>query len=192
VEAYQSRSLQSFSHAPHLIGNSDHVLRLLEVVEVQYADDVDQYAGHLKGLFAVVEGKGQGRTEDLPVLETSVERVLNGIRERASWSDCARGSPDFLEGETSFQISCVTALAVSLTEPEVHIGPTLMVVISALVCDFCGKISTPPLEILRGLARRLVLYARKSVTFARYRGDHFCSLRPGCMLALDVEAVCRV
>ncbi|KAF8842990.1 ARM repeat-containing protein [Paxillus ammoniavirescens] len=143
VEAYQSQSLQSFSHAPNPIGNSDHVLRLLEVVEVQYADDVDQYAGHLKGLFAVVEGKGQGRSEDLPVLETSVERVLNGIRER----------------ETSFQISCVTALAVSLTEPEVHIGPTLMVVISALVCDYCGKISTPPLEILRGLARRLAFYA---------------------------------
>ncbi|KIK97374.1 hypothetical protein PAXRUDRAFT_31834 [Paxillus rubicundulus Ve08.2h10] len=143
VEAYQSQSLQSFSHAPHLIDNSDRVLRLLEVVEVQYADDVDQYAGHLKALFAVVEGKEQGRTEDLPVLESSVERVLNGIRER----------------ETFFQISCVTALAVSLTEPEMHLGPTLMVVISALVCDYCGKISIPPVEMLRGLARRLAFYA---------------------------------
>ncbi|KAF9227270.1 ARM repeat-containing protein [Gyrodon lividus] len=143
VEAYHSKSLQNFSPALPLNGKSEYVLRLFEVIEMQYTDDVDQYAGHLKALFAVVEGKEQGRTEDLPVLESSVELILNGIRER----------------ETSYQISCVTALAVSLIEPDVHVGPTLMVVISALVCEFCGKISTSPLEMLRSLARRLAFYA---------------------------------
>lgn len=126
---------------------------------MEEANDVDQYARRLRDLFLVVEGGEYGPTEDLPVLDLSVERILNGIRESALHSLYDLGLPDILEGDTSSRISCVTALAVSLTEPEMRVGPTMMVVISALVSEYCGKISISPLEMLRGIATRLASYA---------------------------------
>lgn len=129
---------------------------------MQEADDVDQYARRLKDLFSVVEGEEHGPTENLPVLDLSVQQILNGIRESLYHSPYSLHLLDILEGETSSRISCVTALAVSLTEPEVRVGPTLMVLVSALVSEYCGKISISPLELLRGIATKLASYARES------------------------------
>ncbi|KIJ67872.1 hypothetical protein HYDPIDRAFT_185857 [Hydnomerulius pinastri MD-312] len=143
IERYYSQSVQSISPALPLNTKSEYILRLLEVVEMLNAGDAEQYARHIKDLFSVFEGEDQGRTEDLPVLESSVERILGRIQNL----------------EIPSRISCVTALAVSITEQEVRVGPTLMVIISAVVCEYCGKISTSPLEMLRGLARRLTSYA---------------------------------
>ncbi|KAF8134583.1 armadillo-type protein [Boletus edulis] len=146
---------------------NEYVARLLEIINVQDANDVDQYARRLKDLFSVVEGEEHGQMEDLPILDLSVERILNGIRER----------------ETTSRISCVTALAVSLTELHVRIGPTLMVVISALVSEYCGKVSISPMEMLRwygnetGLLRSLTVFFQASVQDA-------CLLT---MLRLSVE-----
>lgn len=135
---------------------------------MQDANDIDQYARHLKDLFSVVEGREHGETEHLPVLDLSVQRILNGIRESAHHSPCSIGFPDILKGETSSRISCVTALAVSLTEPEEYVGPTLMVVISALVSEYCGQVSTSPVEMLRGIAVRLASYACELTKLCAY------------------------
>jgi AP-4 complex subunit epsilon-1 len=162
VETYYSQALHNLSPSHSLSGKNEYVLRLLEIIDMQEANDVDQYARRLRELFSVVEGGEHGPTEDLPVLDHSVERILNGIRESAFHSPYSLGLPDILEGETSSRISCVTALAVSLTEPEVRVGPTIMVVISALVSEYCGKVSISPLEMLRGIATRLAFYARES------------------------------
>ncbi|KAF9237513.1 armadillo-type protein [Melanogaster broomeanus] len=141
VETYYLQSLQRLSPTLPLDSKSEYVIRLLEVVDMQHGDDVDQYAKHLKDLFAVVEGRKQGWTENLAVLESSVTQVLNGIRDR----------------DASFRISCVTALAMCMWDRH------SMVVISALVCEYCGKISTSPLEMLRGLASRLASIFAASV-----------------------------
>jgi len=61
--------------------------------------------------------------------------------------------------EPTSQVSFVTALAIFAAEVEVHIGPTLMVIICALVCEYCGKVSASPLEIIRGMATKLDLLA---------------------------------
>jgi len=129
---------------------------------MQDANDIDQYIMRLKDLFSVVEGAERGPTEDLPVLDLSVERILNVIRERAFHLPYNVALSDILEGDPSSRISFVTMLAVSLTEPEVRVGPTLMVVISALVSEYCGKVSISPVEMLRGIATRLASYARES------------------------------
>ncbi|KAG8214010.1 armadillo-type protein [Butyriboletus roseoflavus] len=142
VETYYSQALHNLSPSLSLSDKNEYVSRLLEIIDMQDANDIDQYARHLKDLFSVVEGGEHGPTEYLPVLDLSVQRILNGIRER----------------ETSSRISCVTALAVSLIEPEECVGPTLMVVISALVSEYCGKVSTSPAEMLRGIATRLTSY----------------------------------
>lgn len=129
---------------------------------MQDANDIDQFAMRLKDLFSVVEGPERGPTEDLPVLDFSVERILNGIRESVFHLPYSVALSNILEGGPSSRISFVTILAVSLTEPEVRVGPTLMVVISALVSEYCGKVSIPPAEMLRGIATRLASYARES------------------------------
>lgn len=63
--------------------------------------------------------------------------------------------------ESTSQVSFVTALAIFAAEAEVHIGPTLMVIICALVCEHCGKVSAPPSEIIRGMATKLDLLSRE-------------------------------
>lgn len=132
--------------------------RLLDVCNLQCGNDGEQYASYLKNLFTIVEGPIQGRTEDIPVLESGVEMILTHIRECmcdhfATWSSLTA-----LAFDITSRISCVTALGIYVTELDVRIGPTLMVVTSALVCEFCGKIAVPPLGLLQGMANRLVSY----------------------------------
>jgi AP-4 complex subunit epsilon-1 len=93
----------------------------------------------------------------MPVLEIGVEMILTHIQECM----CNHFITDFTltaPVDITSRISCVTALAVSFTESDARIGPTLMVVISALVCEYCGKIATSPLALLQGMASRLVSY----------------------------------
>lgn len=167
VNTYYSQALHNLSPSLSLSDKSEYVSRLLEIINMQDADDIDQYARRLKDLFSVVEGRERGATKDLPVLDLSVQRILSGIRESTLHSPYSIGLPNTFEGETSSRISCVTALAVSLTEPEVCVGPTLMVVTSALVSEYCGKVSISPVEMLRGIAMRLASYARESTNLCR-------------------------
>ncbi|KAG1815973.1 armadillo-type protein [Suillus subaureus] len=134
--------LHNFPTELTLSDKAEYVSRLLDVGELQYGNDGEQYASYLKDIFAIAEGDTQGHTEDMSVLEVGVEMILTYIR----------------EFDITSRISCVTALAVSVTESDARIGPTLMVVISALVCEYCGKIATSPLALLQGIASRLVSY----------------------------------
>ncbi|KAG1737606.1 hypothetical protein EDB19DRAFT_1716833 [Suillus lakei] len=142
VEAYSTQLLYNFPPGLTLSDKGEYISRLLDVGELQYGNDGEQYASYLKDLFAVAEGDTQGRMEDMSVLEIGVEMILTHIR----------------EFDLTSRISSVTALAVSVTESNARIGPTLMVVISALVCEYCGKIATSPLALLQGMASRLVSY----------------------------------
>ncbi|KIK40443.1 hypothetical protein CY34DRAFT_268454 [Suillus luteus UH-Slu-Lm8-n1] len=142
VETYSTQLLHNFPAGLTLSDKGEYVSRLLDVGELQHRNDGEQYASYLKDLFAVAEGDTQGRTEDMSVLEVGVEMILTHIQ----------------EFDITSRISCVTALAVPVTESDVRIGPTLMVVISALVCEYCGKIATSPMALLQGMASRLVSY----------------------------------
>lgn len=131
--------------------------RLLDICELQCGNDGEQYASNLKDLFTVAEGDIQGRTEEIPVLDAGVEMILTHIRECMCdhfSTQLSLTSPVDIES----RISCVTALGVSVTELDTRIGPTLMVVISALVCEYCGKIAAPPLGLLQGMGSRLASY----------------------------------
>ncbi|KAI6032934.1 armadillo-type protein [Pisolithus orientalis] len=143
VATYYSQLTQSVRPELSVAAKGDCVLRLLDVMEVQCQEDSEQYAKLFKELFAIVEGDVQGRIETLPVLEGCVDRVLNRVR----------------DADTISRISLVTALVIPLIEPENRVGPTLMVVICALVCEHCAKLPISPVEILRGMAKRLVLFS---------------------------------
>ncbi|KAG2078780.1 ARM repeat-containing protein [Suillus decipiens] len=142
VKAYNVQLLHNFPTGLTLSDKSEYVSRLLDVGELQYGNDGEQYASYLKDLFTVAEGDTQGRTEDMSVLEVGIDMILTHIQ----------------EFDITSRISCITALAVSVTESDARIGPTLMVVISALVCEYCGKIATSPQALLQGMASRLVSY----------------------------------
>jgi AP-4 complex subunit epsilon-1 len=142
VEAYSTQLLHNLPTGLTLSDKGEYVSRLLDIGELQHGNDGEQYASYLKDLFAIAEGDTQGRTEDMSVLEVGVEMILTYIREY----------------DITSRISCVTALAVSVAESDTRIGPTLMVVIAALVCEYCGKIATSPLALLQGIASRLVSY----------------------------------
>ncbi|KAH7909974.1 armadillo-type protein [Hygrophoropsis aurantiaca] len=143
IDSYHTQMVQNVPEGVSVKVNNEYLSRLLDVGELQCKDDPELYASHLKGLFAIVEGPAQGKLGDLPVLENGVERILLRIREMGS----------------SARVACVTTLIVPVTEIDVRIGPTLMVVISALACEYAGKISVPPPEVLSGMAGRLSSYA---------------------------------
>ena len=92
------------------------------------------------------------------------------------------------------RVSFVTALATFVADLDVHIGSTLMVVICALVCEHCGKISTSPLEIIQGIATKLSIFTRE------YKKKHLqnahlsswpASVQDACLLCmLRLSAEC--
>jgi AP-4 complex subunit epsilon-1 len=60
-----------------------------------------------------------------------------------------------------FQIGCATTLIAPIVEAISSFPSTLMVIIYAMASEYSGKLSIPPVDILRGLASRLALYARE-------------------------------
>ena len=157
VEAYYTQYLHNFPIGSSLSDKGSHVSRLLDVCELQSGNDGEQYASYLKDLFTVVEGEIQGRTEEIPVLESGVEAILTHIR-ACMYDQFSTWLLLIALVDIASRISCATALGVSITELDVRIGPTLMVVISALVCEYCGKMAAPPIGLLQGMANRLVSY----------------------------------
>lgn len=63
-------------------------------------------------------------------------------------------------GETTVGENIATTLLTPLgeVEAEMSFSSTLMVVLTALACEFAGRVPVSPLQLLRGLSRRLVLY----------------------------------
>jgi AP-4 complex subunit epsilon-1 len=50
-------------------------------------------------------------------------------------------------------------------EAESSFSPTLMVVLTALACEYAGRVPVSPLQLLHGLSRRLTSYSGPSVLF---------------------------
>ncbi|KAG1881413.1 armadillo-type protein [Suillus tomentosus] len=174
VKAYNTQLLHNLPAGLTLSDKGEYVSRLLDVGVLQYGNDGEQYARYLKDLFGVAEGDTQGRTEDMSVLEVGLEMILTHIR----------------EFDITSRISCVTALAVPVTESGARIGPTLMVVISALACEYCGKIATSPLSLLQGMANRLVSYGvtvQDACLLSMIRMSAECDQIPHTILKLVTE-----
>lgn len=159
IASYYSQLLQSLPQGLSVVARGEYVSCLLDVVEIQCLEDVEQYARLTKNLFATVEAESQDQTEGLPVLEICVERVLNHIRDSTDHATrTLLGIYDTSSVNITSQASCVAALVVSVIEPDIRIGPTYMVIICALACEYCRRISTPPLDMLSGMAKRLTQY----------------------------------
>ena len=71
-------------------------------------------------------------------------------------------------GETTFGENVATTLLTPLAEVEADtsFSPTMMVVLTALACEYAGHVPVSPLQLLCGLGRRLMSYSRQCI-----RGD---------------------
>jgi AP-4 complex subunit epsilon-1 len=54
-----------------------------------------------------------------------------------------------------FRVQCATTLLTYTLESKLYLPQTLIVIITALAVEYCGKLSIPPLDMLHGLAERL-------------------------------------
>lgn len=64
-----------------------------------------------------------------------------------------------MAAESAFRISSATTLIAPVTEASSSMSSTLMVIIFALASEYTGKLSLPPIDVLRGLAGRMLLYS---------------------------------
>ncbi|KAJ7668431.1 armadillo-type protein [Mycena polygramma] len=139
VNSYYSQSLQTLPIDLNLKAISEYTTRLLEVLELQTEGDGELYARQLSDLFTQMESRSP-RYAQL-VVESAVEMVLVHLR----------------NAPMAFQIGCVTTLVISLADPEIFLGQTMMVIGPALATEYAGKLSVPPPDVLRGLSSRLGL-----------------------------------
>jgi AP-4 complex subunit epsilon-1 len=158
VESYYSQSLKAIPPGLSLKDRNEYVTRLLEAIEIMSGQDGEVYAKQLKNLFKVVEDDTLQASP--PVLESAVELVLKDTRHSMSSLSVSRVlSVDSIPVGSLFRATCAASLITSIVELEVQFGPTFMVITSALSSEYCGQVSIPPVNILRGLAVRLANFA---------------------------------
>ena len=76
---------------------------------------------------------------------------------------CESSTADFERlgpGEATLGENVATTLLTPLAEEEADtsFSPTLMVVLTALACEYAGRVPVSPPQLLRGLSRRLLSY----------------------------------
>ncbi|KAK0212386.1 armadillo-type protein [Desarmillaria ectypa] len=136
ISAYYAQSVRALPAEISYNNRVESTWRLLEVLQVQFAGDGEQYARQVLELFRHVESVGPQDSQR--VLDAAVEKVLSFIRDSVSM----------------FRIASSTVFLARLTEGE-NIGPTMMVIVAALGCEYCGQLSLPPKDILSALSSRL-------------------------------------
>ena len=147
VELYFSQRLEGLDRSVE--SYEDEVLALLQVIEILAGEDAELYARSIRDVLsphATAEPAGPDVQRDSQVLERAVENVLSSLR----------------DGETTFGENVATTLLTPLVEAEADtsFSPTMMVVLTALACEYAGHVPVSPIELLRGLGKRLMSYPR--------------------------------
>ncbi|ESK91045.1 ap-4 complex subunit epsilon-1 [Moniliophthora roreri MCA 2997] len=159
IASYYSRSLQQIPANLPPSHRAEYTCRLLEILELESGGEGEHYAREIEQLFQRVYSVN---TEDKEVvLDSAVEKVLICIRQASG----------------DWQIQCATTLLTRFLESK-RVDPSMMVIISALSCEYCGKVSLSPDGLLLSLSSQLV----------------FCPLpvQEACLLAmLRIAADCE-
>ncbi|TCD66013.1 hypothetical protein EIP91_001913 [Steccherinum ochraceum] len=135
VEAYFDKLNAS------LDSQTDVVRRSLQVIDILSGDDGEFYAQHLVHQIRIIGDDASHRH----LLQDAVEMSLLRIR----------------DGAPSFRSAALGVLFTILTEQHDQLGPTLLTIIAALICEFLDSSPTPPERILQSLAKCIPLYQAK-------------------------------
>ncbi|KAI8989666.1 ARM repeat-containing protein [Trametes punicea] len=141
VESYYARALQGELPISSQQGSDEFLPRLLEILDVIAGDDGEAYAHQLKIVLKAVEGDGP--LNKRPVLQEAVGEVLNRMH----------------SGDSSWRSGCIGVLFTTLVDQNSEVGPTLITILTALLCEILGLSPISPVEILRGLSVRLSSYS---------------------------------
>ncbi|KAI0723998.1 ARM repeat-containing protein [Cerioporus squamosus] len=141
VEAYYARALQGELPSSSVNGTQDNLPRLLEILDIICGDDGEAYAHQLKNALKAAEG--EGHLDRRVVLQEAVEEMLTRIH----------------SADSAWRCGCIGVLFASVIDKDSEVGPTLMVILTALFCDYLELSPISPTELLRGLADRLPSYS---------------------------------
>ncbi|RDX56517.1 ARM repeat-containing protein [Lentinus brumalis] len=143
VEAYYARALQgelpSSSSSVH--GTDDLLPRLLEILDIICGDDGEAYTHQLRNALKAAEGEGPLNRR--AVLQEAVEEMLTRIH----------------GADSAWRSGCIGVLFTSVIDKDSEVGPTLMVILTALFCEYLELSPISPIELLRGVADRLASYS---------------------------------
>ncbi|KAI0372895.1 ARM repeat-containing protein [Pilatotrama ljubarskyi] len=159
VESYYARALQGELPTISEHGSEELLPRLLEILDITSGNDGESYAHQLKDVLKAIEGEGP--LDKRPVLQEAVQEMLLRIH----------------SGDSSWRSGCLGVLFASLVDKDAEVGPTLMVIVTALLCEYLELSPISPDGILRSLASRLSSYS--------------AALQDACLITmLRVSAAC--
>ncbi|KAH9952123.1 ARM repeat-containing protein [Amylocystis lapponica] len=115
--------------------------RTLEIIEVICAEDGELYAHYVKDMLSSMEGDAS--LDKRQLIQEVVEEVLVHMR----------------NGSTTFRSGFIGALFASIVDLDSEIGPTLMVILAALISEYLYMSPMSPIDLLRGLSLRLAHYS---------------------------------
>ncbi|KDQ57667.1 hypothetical protein JAAARDRAFT_207161 [Jaapia argillacea MUCL 33604] len=141
VESYLSQVVQTTSGITPLAQKNEFAARVLEVIEVACQDDGERYARRLREFLCATEDETSAGS-GAHVLEKVVEIVLLRVR----------------TAQQPFRVSCVKELLGSLHTDSLY-GPTLMVILAALACEYASVSSAPSESLLSAMAGKLSSYS---------------------------------
>ncbi|KAA1478331.1 ARM repeat-containing protein [Dentipellis sp. KUC8613] len=137
VTAYFQQFLSSLDGP--LMPSEESVLRLLEIIEVTAGIDGEAYARSVRDIFHALSSGRQGKRT---IYHTAVEEILSYVRDH----------------DETFGLNFATTLLTPITDTSDRLDSTLMVIVTALACEYAGVLSLAPTALLEGLAKRLSSY----------------------------------
>ncbi|GJE90878.1 hypothetical protein PsYK624_070220 [Phanerochaete sordida] len=139
VESFYGQLLQASSSLSGPPEQEEAVSRLLEVISLLYADSGESYAQHLQKIVEVVE---TAVIDVKPhVLQTAVEDVLTKFR---------LASAEFRSGAIG-----VLAASLQLADDGKTLGPTMTVILPAVLCEYLDLSPLSPVEAMKRLSSLL-------------------------------------
>ena len=149
---------------PGLPEQEEATQRLLEVINLLYAENGESYAQHLKTLVRVIEGAVN--TSKPRIIQTAVEDVLTNFRIGEPTNFILLYMLEIvikltISANGGFRAGCMGVLVASLDDPneDEKIGPTMAVILSAILCEYLDISPLPPVRALQGLALLLPLHS---------------------------------
>ncbi|KAF5321369.1 hypothetical protein D9619_001522 [Psilocybe cf. subviscida] len=136
LDSHVSSMMQNIPKEAEAVDNSIPLLRILETRLIQCEDDGGEYARQVLEMLRQVDEAASS----VQILKGIIQVILTDIRRPQN--------PEFLP-------SCGTSFVTVLSESEIPLGPTALVIATALATEFCDIIPTSPTSLLSALATRL-------------------------------------
>ena len=144
--------LDSVSSAVAVDLQAEYALRVLQVAGVISGEDSEAYAQYLMRVLKTIEGEDTGGKVIREVVDYALTYIQTGAF--SGIVECTRLPPPLASFST---VGGVTVLLTTLTEENVAMGPTLLLITAALACEYSRSVAISPESLLRGLSARFPL-----------------------------------